>query len=212
MSLEDERMDEVNALLRALDHPVPTITAESLAARARARGRVGTPLRWAAAIGLALGAAGAAFAIPGSPLPGWVSTIATRLRGSTVARPVDSVQTPVADRGTAGIAVPPGRSLLILFAGAGSGGLARVSLADRAEVVVRAPTGAATFTSEADRLVIEDRNAPDTFAVEIPRSAPRVEIRVGGNPALVAERGRIVAAGAPDSAGTYTLRLARKAP
>jgi hypothetical protein len=141
-----------------------------------------------------------------------VSTIATRLRGSTIARPGDSVQAKVADPGSAGIAVAPGRSLIILFAGAGSGGLARVSLADRAEVVVRAPPGAATFTSETDRLVIEDRNDSDTFAVEIPRSAPRVEIRVGGGLALVAERGRVTAAGVPDSAGTYTLRLARKAP
>jgi hypothetical protein len=202
----------VNALLRALDHPAPAITAESVAARARARGRARATFRWAAVIGLTLGAAGAAFAIPGSPLRGWVSAIATRLGGSPAARPADSVQTRVADRGSAGIAVAPGRSLIILFAGAGSGGLARVSLADRAEVVVRAPPGAATFTSATDRLVIEDRNASDTFAVEIPRSAPRVEIRIGGSPALVAERGRITAAGAPDSAGTYTLRLARESP
>jgi hypothetical protein len=214
MNPEDERMDDVNALLRTLDHPVPEITAESVAAQARAGGwgRAGAPLRWAAAIVLTLGAAGAAFAIPGSPLPGWVSTVATRLRGSTVALPADSVQVPIGDRASAGIAVAPGQALIILFVGAGADGLARVSLTDRAEVVVRASTGAATFTSGTDRLVIEDRNASDTFAVEIPRSAPRVEIRVGGTPALLAERGRIVAAGAPDSAGTYTLRLARKAP
>jgi hypothetical protein len=45
-------------------------------------------------------------------------------------------------------------------------------------VVVRARQGAATFTSELDRLVIDNRGAASTFEIEIPRSAPRVEVRI----------------------------------
>ncbi|MGH7561388.1 MAG: hypothetical protein ACRENB_10250, partial [Gemmatimonadales bacterium] len=57
---------------------------------------------------------------------------------------------------------------------------------DSADLLVRAPSGAATFTTEADRLVVEHRAAV-RFEIQIPRSAPRVEIRSGARRVFLKE-------------------------
>ena len=72
---------------------------------------------------------------------------------------------------------------------------------------MRAPSGAATFTTDTDRLLVADRGAPDTFAIELPHSAPRVELLAGDQRILLAERGRITAGPRPDALGVYQLAL-----
>lgn len=111
MHPDDEPTDAVQALLRALDHPVPKVTAEAIAARARAPDRARPAWRWAAAVLLTLGVAGAAFALPGSPLRRWASTLGAVVTGRdrTDAGPgsASAPQAPSPNRGWAGIAVPP---------------------------------------------------------------------------------------------------------
>lgn len=172
--------DEVHALLRHLDHPAPRVDPHAVAARARARGV--RWVRWAAGIVVALGLAGAAYAAPGSPLPAWVEAVVRWVEGGSAEVP---------DPGVAGIAVAPGRELVILFTSAQPEGQAEVSLTDGAEVVVRAPIGAATFTSDVDRLVIDNQGSPATFEIQIPRTAPRVEIRVAGDRIFLKEGSRV---------------------
>ena len=72
MPIDDGRIDE---LLRVLDHPVPAVTAQEIAGRA-ARGP--SRVRWAAAVLLTAGIAGAAFALPASPLRTWVAGVMKR--------------------------------------------------------------------------------------------------------------------------------------
>jgi hypothetical protein len=103
----------------------------------------------------------------------------------------------------------PGRTLVVEFSSQ-PGGLATVALSNRPDVMVRAGAGAATFTTESDRLLIEGGVAPDTFAVEIPRDAPRVEIRASGRRVLLAERGSITTDAAADSGGMYRIELGGK--
>jgi anti-sigma factor RsiW len=158
---------ELGALLRQVDHAAPRVDVQTLVARAR-RGRFGW-MRSAAVVVLGLGLAGAAYAAR-SPLQKWAHAVAVWLRGE--ARPSEA--------SLAGIAVAPGQDLIILFASTQSEGSARVSLTDSADVVVRAPVGAATFASEADRLVIDNKDSRASFEIRIPRGAPRVEIRVAG--------------------------------
>jgi hypothetical protein len=210
--------DEVVALLRAVDHPVPALTAEAVASLARRHDerrpaggplrRAVRPVRWAAAILLVLGAAGVALARPASPMRAWLESAVAWLRDTTPARPVPRQ---AAAPESAGISAPAGRALVLVFS-APPGSLARVSLVDGGEVVIRAPAGAATFTSESERLLVEDRGAPDTFAVEIPRDARRVEIRAGARRLLVVEHGRVSAAGTavvpgPNAKGVYAVPL-----
>ena len=217
MHPDDEPTDAVQALLRALDHPVPMVTAEAIAARARVSGRVTPAWRWAAAVLLTLGVAGAAFALPGSPLRRWASTLGAVVtgRGRSDAGPgsASTPQTPSPERGHAGIAVEPGRSLLIVFDRPAPMAMVVVSLVGGAEVIVRAPAGSATFTTYAGRLVVEGRNAsppgsaPDTFAIDIPREARRVEIRAGQARVFLKARDRITSARPPDTVGAWLLPL-----
>jgi hypothetical protein len=164
-------------------------------------------VRWAAAVLLALGAAGAAFALPGSPLRRWVVSVAERLSGVRV--PTTPRPSQEGDRGeaAAGIAVDPGTGLLVLFVPPAAGAV-RVSLAERPDVLVRAPRGHASFTSAGARLTIASHGTPDTFTVEIPRRAARVEIRTGSSLLLLKEGERVSTAVEPDSVGSYLLPLA----
>lgn len=205
--------DEIRVLLATLDHPVPALSVASIAATARARGpsRPARPfLRWAAAIALTVGAAGVALAAPGSPLLHWVETVAGRLglAPGVSQAPVS----PPPTRASAGIALPPSDRLAIVISSAGPGAAARVSLADGSEVVVRAPASAASFTTGADRLLVDLGATGDTLTIEIPRTAPRVELFVGDARVLVAERGKIATAITPDPAGGYTVLLSPTGP
>ena len=204
--------DDIDELLATLDHPVPSISATAIAtlAETRARAEAGRrrmALRWAAAVLLTVGAAGVAVAAPGSPILRWVTALVEHVSG----RGDRPAATPAAQggehTGMAGIAVPPGDRFTIAFAAAPAGGVALVSFGEREEIYVQAPPGAARFTTEPDRLRIEARSAADTFAIEIPRTAARVEVRAGGARLLVAGRGRVFPALAPDSLGRYRVSL-----
>ena len=192
------------ARLRGLDHPVPRVNPRTLlpARRSAARGYQ----RLAAGIVLAVAAAGAAYALPGSPLPGVVHRIVELVRG-TPGHQAPTGITPQPEAGfQAGIAVNPGDRLTILFP-AQSGGWAVVSLADGGDVMVRALDGA-TFTSDVDRLLIEHRAVLEPrYEIQIPRAAPLVEIQVGGRRVLLQQRGRIITGVAPDAQGRYRLAL-----
>ena len=169
----------LQAQLRLLDHEPPRISAAEIAALARARAPHFRRFRWAAGILLALGLAGAAYAAPGSPLRGWVRDVLAWVSGGRDRTPPHQEQGPEA---RAGIAVAPGQALVISFASRQPDAEVQVILTDGQEVVVRAPMGAATFTSDVERLVIHNTGevAGAMFEIEIPRASPRVEIQVQG--------------------------------
>jgi hypothetical protein len=214
---DDEPAEAVQALLRALDHPVPKVTAKDIAARALASGRVTRAWRWAAAVLLTVSIAGAAFALPGSPLRRWAATLGAVVTGwgRVGPRPAPAPQAPSQDRGRAGIAVAPGRSLVIVFDRPAPAAVVLVSLVGGDEVIVRAPAGSATFTADAGRLTVEGRGAsppgsaavPDTFAIEIPRQSRRVEIRVGPARVFLKERDHITSTRPAAAAGPWLLLL-----
>ena len=85
-------------------------------------------------------------------------------------------------------------------------------MADGGEVVVRAPIGAATFSSSVDRLVIDNQGAPATYEVQIPRAAPRVEIRVNGVRIFLKDGPRIIGPAMTDARGHYRLSLSTDGP
>ncbi len=194
---------EIFALLRQLDHRPPVIAAEIVLARARSIKPAWG--QWAAGILLLAGAAGVAYAVPGSPLRDWARSVAAWIGSSERSSPVPPAQT--TDPVVAGIAAVPGREFVIVFKSPNSEGHARVSLTDRAEVTVRGPLGAASYTSDADRLVIDNQGSGATFEIEIPRTAPRVEIRVAGNRVFLKDRSRVVTKATAEPGGDYLLPL-----
>jgi hypothetical protein len=172
--------------------------------------------RWAAGVIVALGLGGASYALPGSPIPSlvravvqWAGGLSDRPR-PTSAPATESAPAPVPAPSVAGIAVPVGRDLIIVFTSAL--GQARVSLTDGAEVVVRAPAGAATFTAHVDRLVIENAGAGTVFDIGIPRGAPRIEIRVEERCLFLKDGHRIVSEPPVASIGTAPLDTPDEGP
>jgi len=207
---EAEREEsEMVALFRAMDSPPPPIRAEAVAARARmvaARAHRFAWLRRAASLLVAVGIAGAAYAMPGSPVRGWVDAIVRQIGGRSEPSAVAPVPSDSA-AGVSGISVLPGQRLLVLFKTAQDGGQIHVWLTDGPEVQVQAPVGAATFASGADQLLIENRGFPATFEIRIPRDAPWIEIRVGGDPVFRKQGPRVTTTGSASASGGYLLRL-----
>jgi hypothetical protein len=192
----------VLALLEHLDHARPAASIESVIKPERPRDISWGS--WAAGIALALGAAGAAYAIPGLPFRGWVDSLVTSV-SQTDARSL-TVPTPIVDVGISGIVIDPGAQLAIVFVVAGEGH-ARVVLTDDREVAVRALNGTATFTSDIDRLLIDDVSAT-SFEIRIPRAARRVEILIGSRRVFLTERSRVTSEAPADTTGSYVLPLA----
>jgi hypothetical protein len=82
-----------------------------------------------------------------------------------------------------------------------------VSLTEGDEVTVRAPAGAASFTSAASRLLIDNARTGAAFEIEIPRAAPRVEIEIAGKRVFLKDGPRVVTDAAEEGGGRYTLPL-----
>ena len=215
--LDRARLDEqrVDALLQQLDHRMPTLRATAVMRSARPSPR---PMRWlqyAAALLFMTTLGGVAYAAAGAPLPDFVQRMISRVR--TIPRTTPSASSsaqipavvpaaPPRQPGAAGVAVAPGRSLLILFATAKTGGAAHVTLTDGEDVIVRAPTGAAEFTSTDGRLAIVNKAPDAVYEIVIPRNALHVEIHVGGRRLFVQDGGRITS-GAVAADGRYILPL-----
>jgi hypothetical protein len=189
-SVDNARRDEgeIFALLRQVDHPPPMVSAEAVARRARIAGIAWG--RWAAGILLFVGIAGAVYAAPGSPLRDWVRSAAAWIRTSEPPIQV-SAPTESPDARVAGIAAVPGREFVIVFESPEPGGEARITITAGMEITVRAPVGAASFTSAADRLIIANSSSGASYQIEIPRTAPRVEIQVAGKRVFLKEGSRI---------------------
>jgi hypothetical protein len=199
---------ELVARLRLLDHPLPDVGAESVARISRRGVR---PVRWAAAVLLGVAIATAAYAAPGSPLPGWIRAVLSRLEEPSPA-PIPSEAGAAAWGELAGIAIAPGASLVIDFPTAPPQGQANVSLIEGTAVEVRAPKGMAQFSAEADRLVVRSTTPAITFQIRIPRAAPRVEIRIAGRRVFLVAGGTVTAESPPASPGEYVLPLTSGRP
>ena len=204
---EDARgeLREIAALLETLDRPSPRIDlaatlAKVDAAPRRVHDRL-AGLRKAAALLLVVGLAGAVYALPGSPVRRWVHDVARTM----TPKPHPAAEQPR----NAGISILPEEHVVILFKlGAAHGnGLASLSLTDGSEVRVQAPPGAATYSYVPGRLEVEVRDASAPFVVQVPRSAPWLEIRADETSLFLKEGGRITTSSPAGPGDHYTLRL-----
>jgi len=220
---------EFHERLGHLDQPAPALEVEAVLERAtgstrrHGRPRVQRQMRAterlhefasfqrAAAFVGAIAIVGAAFAVyaaPGSPLRAWITSVAERMTGAREDAPEPNPSPrATTDSSQAGIAVAPGRTLVILFTTPRAESDVEVSLTDRAEIEVRGPIGAATYTSDAERLVIDNRGSPARFAIEVPRDAPHVEIRVGGTRLFLKDGSSVATSVAADTTTPYRFRL-----
>lgn len=200
----------VGELLGSLDRPAPRVDFSAIARRGEARSP--SMARWAAGLALVLGLTGVAYALPGSPLPRWVDAVVEWASGrQDPSLPAGaSLESP--DSSFAGIAVPPGNDLLILFTSTNAKGHLLVTLTESADVEIRAPRGAATFTSGEDRLLVGDQGSAATYEIRIPHTAPRVEILVGENRVFLKEGSRVTTAASTGGSAPYLLPMSLPGP
>jgi hypothetical protein len=208
--LVDEAREEerrIFGLLSQVDHARPALDPRVLLAERTASG--GQWGRRAAAVILGVAIAGAAYALPGSPLPAALD----KLLGTGVARR-DSTPATERDRASAppaGIAVPAEDGLVIRLLAEGEGAVASIELTGDEEVVVRAVEGGATFTSDPGRLTVRS-SGPVRLEIHIPRTAASVEVRSGSTPVFRKVARGSVSEAAPDSMGRYIIPLGSTPP
>lgn len=152
-------------------------------------------LRRAASVLVAVGIAGAAYAIPGSPLRAWVHAV-VKLGATETASPPPSK----GGTGASGIAQLPGERLVILFQPRGRG-TARIQLTDDREFQIRVAPGVASFATQADYVLIESRDSTAVYDVRIPLTAPWIEIRSGEDRVFLKDGGRVTSGGFSATAG-----------
>jgi hypothetical protein len=190
-------------LLREVDHPLPDIDPRViLAAAASPRTRWE---RWAAGLLLVAAAGGAAYAAPGSPLPGVVDRLVTMFAPTRYQPGAGTAASDTAPSG-AGIAVTPGDRLTIRFVAERGVAFATLSLTDGNEVLVRAVEGAATFSSDVERLSVRSAG-PARFEILIPRSAPSVEVLAGDTPVFRKRAADVITEARLGADGRYSLVL-----
>jgi hypothetical protein len=107
--------------------------------------------------------------------------------------------------------VTPGDRLTIRFVVEGDGAFAALSLTDGDEAMVRAVAGAATFSSDVDRLSIRSAG-PARFEILIPRWAPWVEVLAGDTPVFRKRAADVVTRAEPGADGRYRLTLSSPMP
>jgi hypothetical protein len=206
-----EREDtEVRVLLQRLDRPAPATDAGALIDRAAmapdrwSRDVDAAPrMRWAAGFLVALGiVAAAAYAIPGSPLRAWVGAVQAWVDRGRSSGPSTAPETAMA-----GIAVTPGEAFVIEFTSPQTQGELTIIPTDDSEIVARTRNGAAAFRSGPDRLVIDNRGSSSTVEIRIPRSAPRVEVRLDETSLYLQDGSRITTTGRADETGVLHIAL-----
>jgi hypothetical protein len=202
----EREQSEIFGLLCHLDHPAPRVDAESFTRKSGAFTVWG---RRAAVFVAAAALAGAAYAIPGSPLPAWVKQVADWIDRDGGSDSPPAEKSPAIDRPTtSGIAVPAHERFTIAFLTEQTDGVVAVSLADGPNVVVRVLGGTATFTTDVDRLTIDNRGSEADYEIEIPRGASYVEVFVGTR-RFILKDGDALAMGIPtDEHGRRVFSLA----
>ncbi len=195
---------EVFGLLRHLDHPAPRVDAGAFA---RGRGTLGVWGRRVAVFVVIAALGGAAYAIPGSPLPSMMKKVAEWVGGDESPAPLDDDSTTAAPV-TSGIAVPPAPRFSIDFVVEQDQGAITAWLTDGPDIVVRVLGGAATFTKDVDRLTIDNRGSTAAYEIEIPRATPFVELSIGATRIVLKDGDSFAPGVTADPRGRYLLPLA----
>ncbi|HEX2780378.1 MAG TPA: hypothetical protein VHM30_12820 [Gemmatimonadaceae bacterium] len=202
-----DRGDEIDALLRTLDHAAPQVRVEDIIARAQARPRRRPAALVAAGILLAAGVAAAAV-VPSTPLHRAVLHAVALVAGSTRG----STPQPLAHaaQGTT-VAMVPRARLTVRFLAPRPGVRLRIRFAPVAQLSLVPEGGDADFSVGRDAIVVSRPTAP-SFVLTVPSALNELRVERDGTP-VFEKRGDTIRTSAPrDAAGDYLLDLDAAAP
>jgi hypothetical protein len=83
-----------------------------------------------------------------------------------------------------------------------------VSMTDGPDIAINALVGTALFSSETDRVTIDNSGSEGSYEIELPRGARWVEILVAGKRLLLKRGGQIVTHSVMKPGGRYVIPLA----
>ncbi len=192
---------EIVDLLGLLDHPVPDADPRRLARRADRQGFRRTLA--AAALAFVV-VAGAASAMPGSPVRGWLARVfAGPLRPPTVGEGTEPATTQ-----PSGVSVLPSAEFELVFQEVQDSGLLRITLSDQPEVSVQSERNGVGYSVEPRAVRVLNVGSRASYQVVIPESAPSIRIRVGETTVLEKDGTSIVTSAARDAGGDYLVDFA----
>ena len=184
-SLRREEMEQ-RTLVKALDVPLPPVTAAMIRGRAIASRR---NFRMAASIGALMTLASAAAALPGSPVRGWIRNL---LSQGVVAPALPAASPSPARAATDGIEWPAIGAWVIELRHPQATGQIRIVRTDSSIAMARAIGGDVGFQVGSGRVVLDNRRPADRYEISLPRNLIRASVLVGGR--------LLVRLRAPDSA------------
>ena len=196
--LERQRR-EVAQLLGSLDCAPPQISPDALLARARTRPKRGRGLLAAGLATLLIGAVAVAFA--GSLPRQWLARLLPNLGSPRVRQPSQ-----LRSSRRSGIALVPGQALEVAFREAQAVGSISITLVADSQVTVRALGDTVGYSVGTDAVVIANAGRTTaSYEIVLPRSLPRVSVRVGRRVVFSKNDSEIVAPVSPDSASEYVI-------
>lgn len=191
----------VGSLLSTLDSP-----QRIAASRFAPRTRMPIWLRRAAVLFFLLSVAGAAWALPGSPLRRWLDdTAVDASNASTLDETANHAPAP-----HGGIEIPVDGAVQIAFMQRQSRGAIRVILSDSTGIVLTILGDDAGIDSRSEHsVVIDNRASSADYAIRVPHGAADLVIRVADRIVFRKTADQVVTAVAP-SDGIYTIALDRE--
>lgn len=191
---------EIAELLGLLDHAVPPADPQRLARYAHRRPARRTLVAAALAF---LVVAGAASAMPGSPVKAWIARVFAGAEQSVEPTTAEGVGPTAAH--ASGVSVLPGDRFELVFQAFQQSGLVRIVLSDQDEVSVQAESPEVGYSVEPRRVRVLNAGSQTNYSVTLPKEAVSIIIRVEDMIVLEKQGATIVTSAVQGSAGGYTL-------
>jgi len=192
-------------MLRMADVAPPAVDIGTLIARA-ARTRPSWRRRQIAAGAGSKLLAGAAAAMPGSPVRAYVARLFRQAPPVLAPAPVAPDRAPTAPA-REGIAFIPGATVDVAWRAPERTGTIRITIVRASSVRLTHQGGTATYTLTANGVVIENRGSTASFNLALPEAVVRARVTVGGRTVFTKSGADVQTQGVRDSTGTFLVPL-----
>lgn len=201
--LEESRATEARlfGLLEDLDHEPPAMDWDAVIHPTGPR-TVGA--RVAASIAFLLAAGGLLYALPGSPVRGWIDRV---VGGGDIASPAAGTGSGERADFVSGLTVRPADSFEVVFEAPQAAGTIRVELVRTEDLEIRVRGTPVELESAPDRVTVSNTDSRSRYEILVPESAPSIRIRVAGEDVFVKRGESVQVVGRRDSAGFHILDL-----
>ncbi|MGH7567247.1 MAG: anti-sigma factor family protein [Gemmatimonadota bacterium] len=203
--LAESRLQETRlfGLLEDLDHEPPGVDWDAVVPVANPGRKAGSLI--AASIALVLAAGGILYALPESPLRGWIN-------GLLIGDDVESTE-PETGAGAksgvpvSGLSVRPAGPFEVVFAAPQEAGAIRVTLVNTGDLEIRVVGAPVKLESGPDRLTVSNAGSRSSYEILVPDSAPSIRVRVGSATVLVKEGDDVRVTVPRGTSGEYLIDL-----